>query len=55
MFTITKVHIQPGCLYKKCLHEGEYMLEHKLTKDFFAPNVCVTAKLFGEPRHCHIK
>lgn len=43
MFTITKVHIQPGCLYKKCLHEGEYILEHKLAKDFFAPNVCVTA------------
>lgn len=43
MLTITKVQIQAGCLYKKCLHEGEYILEHKLAKDFFAPNVCVTA------------
>ena len=43
MFTITKLQILPGCQYKKCLHVGEYILEHRLTKDFFAPNVCITA------------
>ena len=43
MFTITKLHILPGCQHKKCLHEGEYCLEHKLADDFFAPNICVTA------------
>ena len=43
MLTLTKIHIQPGCQFKKCLHEGEYILEHKLARDFFAPNVCVTA------------
>ena len=43
MLTLTKIHIQSGCQYKKCLHEGEYILEHKLARDFFAPNVCITA------------
>lgn len=44
MFTLTNIRFYEGCEYLKNLHiETDYPIEHKLDKDFFAPNICISA------------
>lgn len=44
MFTLTNIRFYEGCKYMKNLHiETDYPIEHKLDKDFFAPNICISA------------
>lgn len=44
MFTLTNIRFHEGCKYMKNLHiETDYPIEHKLDKDFFAPNICISA------------
>lgn len=44
MFTITKLHICKGCAYRKNLQEDyDYNLGHRISEDFYAKNVCISA------------
>lgn len=44
MFTITKLHIYKNCKHIKNLQEDyDYPLGHSIPKDFYAPNICVSA------------
>ena len=44
MFTLTKIRFYDGCKYLKNLQTREpYPIEHKLDKNFFAPNICISA------------
>jgi hypothetical protein len=44
MFTFNSIRFYEGCKYLKNLHVGiDYSIKHKLDKDFFAPNICISA------------
>lgn len=44
MFTINRIRFHEGCKFMKNLHIGiDYPIKHKLDKDFFAPNICISA------------
>lgn len=44
MFTINSIRFHEGCKFMKNLHIGiDYPIKHKLDKDFFAPNICISA------------
>lgn len=44
MFTLKSIQFYDGCKYMKNLHiEKPYPIKHKLDKDFFAPNICISA------------
>lgn len=44
MFTFKNIQFYEGCKYLKNLKTGIiYPIEHKIDKDFFAPNICISA------------
>ena len=48
MFTLKSIYIHQGCQHLKNLKEGtDYPLGHRLEKDFFAPNITISA-IVGE-------
>lgn len=44
MFTLSTIKFYKGCKYLKNLKPGlEYKIGHHIAKDFFAPNICISA------------
>lgn len=44
MFTLSTIKFYEGCKYLKNLKPGiEYKIRHHIAKDFFAPNICLSA------------
>ena len=44
MFTLSTIKFHEGCRYLKNLKTGiEYKIQHQIAKDFFAPNICISA------------